>query len=79
MCPDCEARRKLARDALLRAAVGEAVTHVVKGATEAIGLRKKTGEAELREKSAQDSQAIEKPGAAGKRPAKGKPEQEQQP
>lgn len=46
MCPDCEARRKLAREALFNAKVGIAAKHVVIGAVEAIGLKKKSGLAE---------------------------------
>lgn len=43
MCPDCEARRKLVRDAWTKARLGEAAAQVVKGAAEAAGLKKKTG------------------------------------
>lgn len=50
MCADCEARRKLARDAWLSANVGAAVAHVAKGVAEATGLKKKTGMDELRKK-----------------------------
>jgi len=49
MCPDCEARRKLARDALYRAKVGEAVGHAVTGVAEMLGLKAKSGKAELQE------------------------------
>lgn len=51
MCPECEARRKLARDAFLSAKIKEAVGHVAKGAAEAVGLKKKTGVAEARAKA----------------------------
>ncbi len=57
MCPDCEARRKLARDAFLKARVGEAAAQVAKGMAEAVGLKEKTGSADLKEK-----QAFKKPG-----------------
>ncbi len=46
MCPDCEARRKMARDALFKAKVGTAAKHVAVGVVEAVGLKKKTGSAE---------------------------------
>lgn len=52
MCVDCEARRKLARDALYNAQVGQAAKHVVKGVAEAIGLKSKTGRQELAAKQA---------------------------
>lgn len=48
MCPDCEARRKLARDAFLNAKMSEAAGHIAKGAAEAVGLKKKTGVVESR-------------------------------
>lgn len=50
-CPECAARRRLARDALFNAKVGEALGHVVTGAAEAVGLKAKTGQAELVEKA----------------------------
>ena len=53
MCTDCEARRKLARDAWLRANIGEAACHLIKGAAEAIGLKPKAGDAELKARSRQ--------------------------
>lgn len=46
-CKDCEARRKLAREALLKAHIGQAVKHVAVGAAELTGLKEKTGEEEL--------------------------------
>lgn len=51
MCADCEARRKMARDALLTAKLGEAVKQVAIGAVEFIGIKEKTGAAELAAKS----------------------------
>ena len=50
MCPDCEARRQMARDALFKAKLGESVAHVAKGFAEAAGLKAKTGAKELRNK-----------------------------
>lgn len=47
MCADCEARRKMARDALLSAKLGEAMGHVAKGAAEIVGVKEKTGADEL--------------------------------
>lgn len=52
MCPDCEARRRLVRDALFNAKLGEAATHLAKGAAEAVGLKVKTGAAEQRKRRA---------------------------
>lgn len=51
MCPECEARRKLARDALVKAKIGEALGHVAKGVAELAGVREKTGSQELRTKN----------------------------
>lgn len=50
-CPDCAARRRMARDALFNAKVAEALGHVVTGAAEAVGLKDKTGAAELSDKA----------------------------
>lgn len=47
MCPDCEARRKLARDALFEAKLRESAGHVIKGAAEMVGLKPKTARQEL--------------------------------
>lgn len=47
MCTDCEARRKLARDAWVKGKIGEAAGHVAKGAVEMVGLKPKTGGQEL--------------------------------
>lgn len=47
MCADCEARRKMARDALMSAKFGEALGHVAKGAAEIVGIKKKSGADEL--------------------------------
>lgn len=43
MCIDCEARRKLARDAWVKGKIGEAVGHIAKGGAEMAGLKSKTG------------------------------------
>lgn len=58
-CKDCAERAKMARDAFLRAAIGESVTHIVKGAAEMAGLKKKTAKAEADAK--RDSGAAGKP------------------
>ena len=50
MCKDCAARARMARDALFSARVGEAVGHLAKGAVELVGIKEKTGEAELQAK-----------------------------
>ena len=70
-CKECEERRRLAREALLRSAVGEAAVHVVKGAAEMAGIKKKTATAD-RKKAAAKRTA----GAAGKRASPAKPAQE---
>lgn len=57
---DCAARRKLARDALYRAAVGEAIIHVAKGAAEIVGLKEKAGSEELAE-AVKENLTTEKP------------------
>lgn len=50
MCPDCEARRKLVRDAWTNKRLGKAASHLVKGAAEVAGLKKKTGTKEVQSK-----------------------------
>lgn len=52
MCADCEARRKMARDALLSAKFSEALGHVAKGAAEVVGIKEKTAAEELTAKEA---------------------------
>lgn len=58
MCADCEARRKMAREALLSAKLGEALVHVAKGAAEIVGIKEKTGAKEYAEKAG-DGEAIQ--------------------
>lgn len=48
MCEDCKARLQLARDALMRKRFSEAAGHALKGAAEMAGLKRKTGQSELR-------------------------------
>lgn len=48
MCKECAARARMAREALFSAKIGEALGHVAKGAAEIIGVKEKTGEAELK-------------------------------
>ena len=55
MCKDCAARARMARDALFSAKVGEAVGHLAKGVVELVGIKEKTGEAELAVKQAKPS------------------------
>lgn len=57
MCKDCAARAKMARDALFQAKIGEALGHVAKGAAELVGIKEKTGEAELKAKSRETTPA----------------------
>lgn len=47
MCTDCKARRKLVRDAFMKAKFAEAAGHMAKGAAEFVGLKEKTGSNEL--------------------------------
>lgn len=57
-CKNCEERRKLARDALLRSAVGETIMHVAKGAAEMAGVKKKTATAERKKAVAKRESGI---------------------
>ena len=50
MCKDCAARLKMARDALFSANIGEAASHIAKGAAEVLGVKEKTGVVELQAK-----------------------------
>jgi|GEM_PF-3659131 len=70
-CKNCEERRKLAREALLRSAVGETIIHIAKGAAEMAGLKKKTAIAEKK------AVAKRKSGATGKKTVPVNTEQEQ--
>lgn len=70
-CKDCEERRKLARDALLRSAVGETIKHVVKGAAEMAGVKKKTATAERKR-----AVAKRESGTSGKKAVTASTEQE---
>lgn len=63
-CKECEDRRKLARDALLRSATGEAAKHLAKGAAEMTGLKKKTATAERAAAKRKSGAAGEKAGPA---------------
>lgn len=51
MCKDCKARVKMAREALLGAKPKEALSHIAKGAAEIVGVKQKTGQAELDQKT----------------------------
>lgn len=57
MCKDCAERRKLARDAFLKAKFKEAAGHVVKGAAELVGAKPKTGASEARKSAKKNSRA----------------------
>jgi len=59
-CKECEERRRLAREALLRSAVGEAAVHVAKGVAELVGIKKKTATVDRKK-----AVAKRKSGAAG--------------
>lgn len=48
MCLGCKARRDLVRQAFLRSAYGQTAAHALKGAAEALGLKEKTGEQEVK-------------------------------
>lgn len=42
-CPNCAARWRMMRDALINAKIKESLSHAVKGAAEITGLKPKTG------------------------------------
>lgn len=66
---DCKARSQLMREAFLNRKIAEAVKELGKGAAEVVGVKKKTGAADLKKKQ----QAKPKPSApAGKSPDQGK-------
>jgi len=65
MCIDCKARLKMARDALLNAKFAESIVHMAKGAAEIVGIKEKTGAAELEAKSPKRKSVKKNPGAAG--------------
>lgn len=58
MCKDCAARAQLAREAFLKAKIGEAIGHVAKGAAELAGIKYKSGLSEL---TAKQKKTISKP------------------
>jgi len=60
MCTDCEARRKLARDAWVKGKIGEAAGHMAKGTAEMVGLKPKTGGQELARKPEREKTAANK-------------------
>lgn len=62
MCPECKARRELARNALMQSKFKEAIGHVAKGAAEIVEVKPKTG---LTEKLTKFAKAKKKPGIAG--------------
>ena len=70
-CKECSERRKLAREALLRGAIGESISHVAKGAAELIGIKEKTAVAERNQANAKRES-----GTAGKPAKPAKPVQE---
>lgn len=60
MCPDCAARRQLIRNAFLNAKIAEAIGHVAKGAAEIVGLKEKTGAADIKSRPTRDRPATTK-------------------
>lgn len=48
MCKDCDARRKMMRDALFNAKLLEVAGHAIVGAAEIVGLKEKTGQKEFK-------------------------------
>lgn len=58
VCVDCAARRELVRKAWEQAKIKEALGHVAKGVAEIVGLKEKTGKAEL---EAEPKEALKKP------------------
>lgn len=65
MCIDCKARLKMARDALIAGKIGGTIVHVAKGAAEIIGIKEKTGAAELGWKEPKRNPAKQDPGKSG--------------
>lgn len=61
MCPECKARREMARAALMRSAFGETAAQVIKGTAEMLGLKEKTGVAEMEAKDQPKPLALSKP------------------
>lgn len=51
MCKDCAERRKMVRDAFLKAKFGEAAKQLAKGAAEIVGLKPKTAVQETRKRA----------------------------
>lgn len=47
-CPNCAARWRMMRDALINAKIAESLGHAVKGAAEVVGVKPKTGLEESR-------------------------------
>lgn len=70
MCPDCEARAQMARDALREAKFAEALGQLATGAAELVGLKPKTGAAEL-EAKADSNDAPSTPALPGNLPEQG--------
>ena len=50
-CADCQARRKMAREAFAKAEFAKATGQVLKGAAEVLGLKDKTGAQEARNRN----------------------------
>lgn len=65
MCIDCKARLKMARDALISGKIGVSIAHVAKGAAEIVGIKEKTGAAELVWKQPKRKAEKQDPGKSG--------------
>lgn len=65
ICKDCAARAEMLREAVFKAKLKEAVEHAVKGAAELVGVKPKTGESELVEKTTSKKRREQDAGVAG--------------
>lgn len=75
-CKDCDARRDMLREAVLQSKIKEALCHALKGVSEIVGVKPKTGLAEQIEKSKKRKPSKENPGASGNPARKGNVTQE---
>jgi len=67
-CLDCKARLQMARDALFKARVSESLGHAAKGVAEMVGIKPKTGLAEMEEKAKEQPLPLGKTKAKTKNP-----------
>lgn len=75
-CKECAARSKLLREAAFEGRLAAAMGHAVKGAAEIIGLKEKTGVAELGAAQAPEAEPEDQWPAAGLDTSEAGPEAE---